>query len=242
MPSYEIEWDKSGERIWETGVDRGVLYPDEATGNDAATKAFENGVAWNGLSSVTETPSGAEANDIYADNMLYASLRSAEKFGGTIEAYMYPDEFAKCNGEKSLTNVKGLYVGQQSRARFGFSYRSDVGSDKDSVVDVETGYKLHLWYNCTASPSERQYQTVNDSPEAITMSWEITTTPVKLTTAGFKPTALIVIDSTKLNSAGLTALASLEQILYGTPGSQGTEATKGYLPTPDQVLTMFTPV
>lgn len=233
MPTtFNVKWDESGERYWETGADRGVLYPDEVTDpTEAATKAYEGAVAWNGLTSVTETPSGAEANDLYADNMLYASLRSAEKFGGTIEAYMYPDEFAKCNGEKSLTNAVGVYVGQQKRARFGFSYRSDVGTDKDSTVDVDSGYKLHLWYNCTASPSERQFQTVNDSPEAITMSWEITTTPVKLTTAGFAPTALIVIDSTKADAAKLGAL---ETILYGSG------QTKGYLPTPDQVLTLMT--
>lgn len=233
MPTtFNVKWDESGERYWETGVDRGVLYPDEVTDpTEAATKAYEGAVAWNGLTSVTETPSGAEANDLYADNMLYASLRSAEKFGGTIEAYMYPVEFAKCNGEKSLTNAAGVYVGQQKRDRFGFSYRSDVGTDKDSTVDVDSGYKLHLWYNCTASPSERQYQTVNDSPEAITMSWEITTTPVKLTTAGFAPTALIVIDSTK---ADATKLAALETILYGSG------QTEGYLPTPDQVLTLMT--
>lgn len=231
MPTtFNVKWDESGQRLWETGVDRGVLYPAEATGEDASTKAFTGAVAWNGLTSVTETPSGAEANDLYADNILYASLRSAEKFGGTIEAYTYPDAFATCNGEKSPTNAVGVYVGQQKRARFGFSYRSDVGSDKDSTVNVDTGYKLHLWYNCTASPSERQYQTVNDSPEAITMSWEITTTPIKLTTEGFAPTALIVIDSTKANAAKLSAL---EAALYGSG------ETAGYLPTPDQVLTMM---
>lgn len=233
MPTteFKIKWDETGERYWETGVDRGVLYPDEVTdSNESATKAYTGAVAWNGLTSVTETPSGAEANDLYADNMLYASLRSAEKFGGTIEAYTYPDAFSKCNGEKSPANVAGVYVGQQKRSRFGFSYRSDVGTDRDSAIEVDTGYKLHLWYNCTASPSERQYQTVNDSPEAITMSWEITTTPVKLTTEGFAPTALIVIDSTK---ADATKLAALEAVLYGS----GT--TAGYLPTPDQVLTMM---
>lgn len=233
MPTtdFNIKWDEPGERYWETGVDRGVLYPDEVTDpKESATKAYTGAVAWNGLTSVTETPSGAEANDLYADNMLYASLRSAEKFGGTIEAYMYPDEFAKCNGEKSPTKAVGVYVGQQKRSRFGFAYRSDLGTDKDSTVDVDTGYKLHLWYNCTASTSERQFQTVNDSPEVITMSWEITTTPVKLTTEGFAPTALIVIDSTKADAA---KLAALETALYGT-GS-----TAGYLPTPDQVLTMM---
>ena len=232
MPTtFNVKWDESGARYWETGVDRGVLYPTEVTDpTEAATKAYEGAVAWNGLTSVTETPSGAEANDLYADNMLYASLRSAEKFGGTIEAYMYPDAFAKCNGEKSPANAAGVYAGQQKRARFGFSYRSDVGTDKDSTVDVDSGYKLHLWYNCTASPSERQFQTVNDSPEAITMSWEITTTPVKLTTAGFAPTALIVIDSTK---ADATKLAALEAVLYGS------DQTAGYLPTPDQVLAMM---
>ena len=242
--AFKLEWDKSGERFYETGVDRGVLYPTEVTDQtgDNAGHAYNGGVEWNGLTSVTESPSGAEANDIYADNMLYASLRSAEKFGGTIEAYMYPEAFAACNGEKSVSGVRGVYAGQQKRSRFGFSYRSDVGNDQDGDVDTENGYKIHMWYNCTASPSERQFQTINDSPEAITMSWEISTTPIKMSMTGFRPTALVVVDTSKLildstaQDNDIAKLAALENALYGTSGSGGADA---YLPTPDQVYTIM---
>ena len=233
-----LEWDKSGEKFYETGVDRGVLYPTKATGADADDYSFTGGVVWNGLTSVTESPSGAEANDIYADNVLYASLRSAEKFGGTIEAYMYPDEFANCNGEKVDSNIPGVSVGQQARDKFGFSYRSDVGESEDGSIDTENDYKLHLWYNCTAAPSERQYQTINDSPEAITMSWEISTIPVNVTD-GYKPTALIVIDSRKADPA---CLAALEAELYGTTtGGESPTEVQAKLPTPAKVLTLMTP-
>lgn len=226
----KLEWDKTGQKFYETGVDHGVLYTGKPGEGDTG-KYYASGVAWNGLTSVTESPSGAEANDIYADNILYASLRSAEKFGGTIEAYMYPEEFCVCNGEKSPTNVTGVYVGQQAREKFGFCYRSDVGEAEEGSIDTEKDYKLHLWYNCTASPSERQYQTINDSPEAITMSWEISTTPVTLSAAGFKPTALIVIDTSKLTTQGKTNLATLETMLYGG------ENASAYMPTPDVVIT-----
>lgn len=235
MPE-RIKWDQNGERRYETGVDRGVLYPTKAEGADAATKSFTGGVAWNGLTSVTDSPSGAEANDIYADNILYASIRSVERFGGTIESYTYPPEFAACNGEKSPTGAQGVYVGQQKREPFGFCYRSDVGDDTDPAVDPETNYKLHLWWNCTAAPSERQYQTINESPEAITMSWEISTTPVKVNTEGFKPTASLTIDTTRLSTTGKTYLATLEDILYGS------DAAAAYLPTPDEVIRIMSGV
>jgi len=237
MADNKIVWDKSGERRYETGVDHGVLYPNKPDTSEAATKSFTGGVAWNGLTSVSESPSGAEANDIYADNILYASLRSAEKFGGTIESYTYPEEFCKCNGEATPEGAVGLYVGQQKREPFGFCYRSDIGDDTQGTVDPDVDYKLHLWYNCVASPSERQFQTVNESPEAITMSWEISTTPVNVT--GMKPTALLTIDSSKLKTTAEKArLQALEDILYGTNGEGGQAP---YLPTPDEVIRIMKP-
>lgn len=211
-------WDKTGERYFETGVDHGVLYPQKADGT------YDDGVVWNGLTAVTESPDGAEPNDLYADNIKYASLRSAETFGATIEAYTYPEEFAECDGSAAMST--GVYIGQQTRKPFGFSYRTLVGND--TATDTDDGYKLHIIYNATASPSEKNYETVNDSPDAITMSWEIDTTPVPVT--GKKPTATITIDSTKCDA---TKLKALEDILYGT-------ATKNaYLPQPDTVLHIF---
>ena len=213
-----IVWDATGERLFETGVDHGVLYPFNTT-----TKVYETGVAWNGLTGVTESPDGAEPNDLYADNIKYATLRSAETFGGTIEAYTYPDEFGECDG--SASPITGVYLGQQSRKPFGFCYRTKVGSD----ADVEaSNYKIHVWYGCSASPSERAYETVNDSPDAITFSWEITTTPVNAT--GYKPLATITIDAWKLSTSARTAL---ENKLYG---SQSTEPT---LPDPDTLLALI---
>ena len=218
--NFAITWDQTGEKIYETGNDRGVLYPVDTNG------AYTNGVAWNGLTAVNETPSGAESNPLYADNIKYVDLRSAEEFGATIEAYTYPDEFAECDGSAALK--EGVYVGQQERKKFGFSYRTKLGND---VQGDSFGYKLHLVYGCTASPSEKGYQTVNDSPEAITFSWELTTTPVNVT--GFKPTSIITVDSTKVPAAVLTAL---ENTLYGTSGSPGTAAS---LPLPDAVKTLY---
>lgn len=195
----KIVWDQTGERLYETGIDHGVLYPIQEGG------VYNKGVAWNGLTGVTESPSGAEATDLYADNIKYLSMRSAETFGATVEAYTYPDEFAECDGSAELT--PGVMIGQQARKMFGLSYRTVLGND----VDLENhGYKLHLIYGATASPSEKAYATINDSPEAITFSWELSTTPVNVT--GFKPTASITIDSTK---ADPTRLKSLEDILYG---------------------------
>lgn len=211
-----LEWDKTGEHLYETGVDHGVLYFPDQTG------AYKNGVAWNGLISVSESPSGAEATGQYADNIKYLNLISAEEFGATIEAYTYPEEFEACNGNKELVDSTGVYVGQQSRSVFGFCYRTMIGNDTDGQ---DHGYKLHLVYGCQVSPSEKAYQTINDSPEALTFSWELSTTPVNVT--GKKPTALLVIDSTKIDS---TKLAKIEAKLYGDETSTG-----AVLPTPDEI-------
>lgn len=211
-----LVWDKTGEHLYETGVDHGVLYFPDQTG------AYKNGVAWNGLISVSESPSGAEATGQYADNIKYLNLISAEEFGATIEAYTYPEEFEACNGNKELVDNTGVYVGQQSRSVFGFCYRTMIGNDTDGQ---DHGYKLHLVYGCQVSPSEKAYQTINDSPEALTFSWELSTTPVNVT--GKKPTALLVIDSTKIDS---TKLAKIEAKLYGDETSTG-----AVLPTPDEI-------
>lgn len=212
MPTA-ITWDATGERLFETGVDHGVLYVLNPT-----TNTYGNGVAWNGLTGVTESPDGAEPTDLWADNIKYATLRSAETFGLTIEAYTYPDEFGECDG--SASPATGVHIGQQSRKPFGFSYRTKVGSDTDTEAN---NYKIHVIYNCTASPSERSYETINDSPDAITFSWEVTTTPVNVT--GYKPTSEITIDAWKLDSAKLTALNTA---LYGGGG----------LPAPDALLSL----
>jgi len=214
-----LVWDATGEHFYETGVRMGVLYPQAAGGN------YPNGVAWNGLTAVTESPSGADANPLYADDIKYLELRAAEEFGGTIEAYTYPDEWAPCDGSASV--VTGVTIGQQPRTPFGLCYRTVLGNDTERD---DHGYKLHLIYNATASPSERAYQTINDSPEAITFSWEFTTTPVNVT--GHKPTACITIDSTKVDS---TKLKTLEDALYGPETGEGT----AHLPTPDQVIGML---
>lgn len=215
----KITWDETGKKLYETGVDHGVLYLLSEQG------AYTNGVAWNGLTSISESPSGAEETALYADNIKYLSLRSAEDFGATVEAYTYPDEFEQCDGSASLAT--GVVIGQQSRATFGLCYRTVVGND---VKNDDYGYKLHLIYGCTASPSQKQYQTINDSPSAITFSWEIKTVPVGV--AGHKATATVVIDSTKLDEAGKTALANLEKQLYGDGG----DAT---MPLPDAIAAMF---
>ena len=212
----KLVWDKTGEHLYETGVDHGVLYFPDQTG------AYKNGVAWNGLISVSESPSGAEATGQYADNIKYLNLISAEEFGATIEAYTYPEEFEACNGNKELVDASGVYVGQQSRSVFGFCYRTMIGNDTDGQ---DHGYKLHLVYGCQVSPSEKAYQTINDSPEALTFSWELSTTPVNVT--GKKPTALLVIDSTKIDAP---KLAKIEAKLYGDETSTG-----AVLPTPDEI-------
>lgn len=220
----KLAWDETGKRLYETGVSKGVLYPIQA-GN-----VYTLGVAWNGLTAVSESPSGAEPNDLYADNIKYLSLRSAEDFGATIEAYTYPDEWMQCDGSAEIAN--GVVVGQQARKLFGLCYRTELGNDTDGV---DHGYKLHLIYAATASPSERAYQTINDSPEAITFSWEVTTAPIEVG-KGFKPTACITIDSTK---ADPDKLAALEAILYGTDGSDGTEGTTARLPLPAEVMKLM---
>lgn len=201
MPTTNvIAWDEQGKHYYETGIDHGVLYP-------MTEGAYEKGVAWNGLTSVSESPEGAEVSAIYADNIKYLNLMSAEDFKGTIEAYTYPDEFAECDGSANLSGIAGITIGQQTRKKFGVCYRTKVGNDEDA----DKGYKIHIVYNCLASPSERSYETVNDSPEAITFSWEFSTTPVTVT--GHKPTANVIVDSTKLDD---TKLALLEAALYGT--------------------------
>jgi hypothetical protein len=212
-----LTWDQVGDRLYETGVDHGVLYLPDSAG------VYNTGVAWNGLTTVTESPSGAEPNAQYADNIKYLNLISAEEFGATIEAFTYPDEFTECDG--TALPSPGVAVGQQGRKTFGLSYRSRVGNDVDGT---EHGYKLHLVYGCQAAPSEKAYATINDSPEAITFSWDVTTTPVPVT--GYKPTSLIVVDSTVVDPADLT---SLETLLYGQA------ATPAALPTPDAVLALF---
>lgn len=216
---FKLAWDAVGERRYETGVDRGVLYP-------AVNGAYPKGVAWSGLTGVSESPSGAEPTALYADNMKYLTLMSAEEFGFTIEAYTYPEEFEACDGSAEMAT--GVTLGQQKRSRFGFSYRTLVGNDTN---DTEYGYKIHLVYGCLASPSERSHQSVNESPEAETMSWEVSTTPVAV--EGFKPVAHIVIDSTK---AKAEELAALEAKLYGTSGDSGAEAS---LPLPADLKEIF---
>ena len=208
----KIVWDQTGERLYETGVKQGVLYI-------PTSGVYSKGVAWNGLTAVTESPSGAETTALYADDIKYLNLMSAEDFACTIEAYTYPDEFAECDGSASLAN--GVNISQQPRKTFGLCYRTTIGNDTDSNAH---GYKLHMIYGCLAAPSEKAYATINDSPEAITFSWEVSTTPVNVT--GHKPTALLTIDSTK---ADPTKLAALEKILYGDI------ETEARLPLPDEV-------
>ena len=218
----KLVWDAIGEHLYETGVRNGVLYP-YVTGESAATTGYLNGVAWNGLTAVTESPSGADETALWADDIKYLSLRAAEEFGGTIEAYTYPDEWAECDG--SATPTTGVTIGQQNRKSFGLCYRTTLGNDTELN---EHGYKLHLIYGASASPSERAYQTINDSPEAITFSWEFSTTPVAVGNGEtYKPTACLIVDSTKVDS---TKLATLEGKLYGS------DNTTAYLPLPDEVI------
>lgn len=218
----KIVWDKTGERLYETGVDRGVLYVQ-------SNGTYPKGVAWNGLTAVTESPSGAEATPLYADNIKYLNLMSAEEFGCTIEAYTYPEEFAECDGSAEL--AVGVTIGQQARKPFGLSYRTKIGND---TAGNEFGYKLHLIYGGLAAPSEKAYAPINDSPEAITFSWEVSTTPVSVD--GHSPTASITIDSTKVEP---TKLAALEEILYGKDGDSGS-GTEPRLPLPSEIATLFT--
>ena len=215
----KLVWDDAGKRLYETGVKNGVLYPFSDAGK------YDTGVAWNGLTAVTEAPSGAESTPLYADDIKYLNLISTEEFGGTIEAYTYPEEFEQCDGSAELT--KGVTIGQQPRKTFGLSYRTTLGND---VKNSDYGYKLHLVYGALAAPSEKAYATINDSPEAITFSWEFSTTPVNVD--GHKPTASIVIDSTKCDAGKLEAL---EKILYGDDKGDGPR-----LPLPDEIKTLMT--
>jgi hypothetical protein len=214
----KLIWDAIGQRFYETGVKNGVLYVQAVDGT------YPAGVAWNGLTAVTESPSGAEASPLYADDTKYLNLMSAEEFGATVEAYTYPDEFGQCDGSSEIAT--GVVVGQQSRKMFGMVYKTTLGND---VAGEAYGYKLHIIYGAQAAPSEKGYQTINDSPEAITFSWEVSTTPVPVT--GLKPTASLTIDSTKVNS---TKLATLEAILFGT------DVADARLPMPDEIATIFT--
>lgn len=219
MATGKLTWDDAGEKLYTIGCDRGVLYPQVAG-------AYPTGVAWNGLTKVTKSPSGADAQDFYADNILYGSLRGAERLGGTIEAYYSPEEFDACDGAKSVAN--GVTIHQQKRQPFGFCYRSLIGNDEDGM---DHGYKLNLIYNATVSPSEQEADTINDSPEPGTLSWEFNTIPVNVTSIeGAKPTSLIEIDSTKISAA---ALKAIEDALYGT------DTTEPHLPSPDEVIALI---
>ena len=213
----KLVWDQSGQRFYETGVKMGVLYVQDSSG------AYPKGVAWNGLTAVNEAPSGAEATPLYADDIKYLNLRSAEEFGATIEAYTYPEEFEACDGSAEL--APGVKIGQQARNAFGLCYRTVVGND---IAGNDFGYKLHIIYGATAAPSEKAYATINDSPEAITFSWEVSCTPVEV--AGFKPTASLVIDSTKVEKE---KLAALEAKLYGG------ESSEAMLPLPAEIAEIF---
>lgn len=219
----KLTWDETGKRLYETGVDRGVLYPVSNAGT------YDKGVAWNGLTEASENPSGAEANPIYADNIKYVNMVSAEEFGVTIGAYTYPDEFAECDGSKEI--IPGVFVGQQRRKTFGLSYRTVLGNDVDLN---DYGYKLHLVYGCLAAPTEKGYNTINDSPEAATFSWEVSTTPVAINTLidgkKLKPTSTLIFDSTKFSKE---FMVKLEDILYGT------EDEEPRLPLPDEIIKLF---
>lgn len=219
-PTYApITWDDVGERYYHYGVDHGVFYAQADNGT------YPKGVAWNGLTAVNESPDGGDPNDLWADNIKYGSLRGAENFKGTIEAYNYPPEFAPCNGE--VEAVGGVYLGQQKRKAFGFCYRTMIGND--TGTDTDDGYLLHLVYNATTTPTDMNYETINDNPDAITMSWDFDTTPLAVT--GYKPTAHIIIDSRK---ADATKLGTLEDKLYGT------NSADAYLPLPAEVITTLT--
>lgn len=214
----KLIWDAEGKRQYESGVNKAVLYP-----YNTSTKAYKNGVAWNGITGFNESPSGAEPNDLYADNIKYATFRAAEKYNATIEAYTYPDEFAECDGSKPI--AKGVYAGQQSRSKFGFSCQTGIGDD---TTDGPSGYKLHIVYGCTASPSSKDYATINDSPDAITFSWEIESDPVELAT--FKPISSITIDSREVVAEKLKAI---EDALYGT------DSVEAKLLTPQEIKTIM---
>ncbi len=218
--THALTWDGAGQRFYENGVDHCALYLQDSTGK------YPTGVAWNGITGITESPDGAEATDLYADNIKYATLRSAETFGGTITAYTYPDEFGACDGTATPNDLPGLYLGQQARNAFGLSYRTQVGND--TATSDDDGYKLHLVYGATASPSEKSYETINDSPDGIELSWEFTTTPVSCD--GYKAVSTITLDSLKL---GKTKMAAIEKVLYGSSDAAAR------LPLPDEVISIL---
>lgn len=226
-----LTWDEDGERFYETGVDHAVLFPKDSTG------AYDDGVAWSGITAFNDNPEGADDNEIYADNQIYLNLQSAERFKFGIEAYQYPEEFAECDGSKAA--VSGVYFGQQTRKAFGFSIRTRIGNDEDGS---DLGYKIHLCYGCKAAVASKDYATINDSPEAMSMSWDCSTTPIKV--SGYKPVAHIVIDSRKFTETAAAAkLVAFEKILYGTPATTGTSSTQAVparLPLPDEVVTLLT--
>lgn len=232
----ELKWDESGERYYQNGVRKGVLYPYNET-----NKNYDTGVAWNGLTSVQVTPSGGEANDQYADDMKYLSLYSVEEEGATIEAFTYPDEFEECDGSKVVTGTTGLMARAQVRKMFGLTWRTNIGND----LKDEAGYVIHILYGCKASPSERQYQTINDSPEPINFSWELSTTPPKINIEGFRSTSLFEVDSRDFTTtAQQTMLTTLEETLYGKSTWSGTTETKvsdPTLPLPAALITLMTP-
>lgn len=220
----KLKWDGAGEKRYEAGVDHAVYYPANDEGE------YTPGVAWNGITSISETPEGAEPESSYADNIKYLTMVSAEELNGTIEAYTYPPQFAQSNGEAELSS--GIYIGQQGRKPFGLSYRTKVGDD---VKGQDSGYKLHMIYGCLCSPSERSYETLNDSPEAITFSWEFSTTPVNVD--GHNPTSILTIDTTKLDEQGKANLVKLEEVLYGKDGEDPESAPR--LPLPDEIAAIM---
>ena len=237
MADFAVKWDEVGKRLYEIGVDRGMFYPLAETSQGSGVYEYNNGESWSGLSKVTDKHEGADVNDIWADNMKYLSLRAAEKYGATIECYTYPDGFKACNGEVDL--VPGVTAGMQTRKAFGFSYRSRIGNDTDFQ---DHGYKIHLVYNATASPTEKSYGTINDSTDVESMSFDIETTSIPIDATGYediKPTSYLEIDSTKVNA---TKLADFEQILYGTAATTGdnpTPAIPAKMPLPAEVIAAF---
>ncbi|MBO7452721.1 MAG: hypothetical protein J6U54_20520 [Clostridiales bacterium] len=229
LNDFAITWDQTGERLYETGVDRVVLYPIKETIVDQ-NDPYDAGVAWNGITGISQSASGGEASPLWADNIKYLNLVSAEEASLSIEAYTYPEEFEQCDGTREL--ITGATIGQQPRKMFGITYRTLIGNDQKQT---DFGYKIHFVYGCLASPSDRSYATVNDSPEAISFSWSVTTTPVEV--VGFKPTSIITVDSTKTAPA---KLAALETIIYGTAASGGSEAVAAKLPLPAAIVETLT--
>lgn len=226
MPA--LVWDTIGERYYQTGIEQAVLYPVDTNGT------YTEGIAWSGITSVSESPSGADANKQYADNINYITLYSVEEYSGTIEAFTYPDEWMQCDGSLSPANVPGILIGQQPRKGFGLSYITKIGND---TVGQDLAYKIHLVYGCRASPSDRSFESVNDSPEAITFSWEFTTTPVAV--EGYQPTSLLTIDSRMFTDANATKLTDFLKVIHGSDGTGNSDGTTARLPLPDEVIDLL---